>query len=54
VCSPDIRIFLPRLNDPAGTPVYVIDPNGFVILRYAPGFEPGGLREDLVKLLKLM
>lgn len=52
--SQSTRARLPRLNDPAGTPVYVIDPNGFVILRYAPGFEPGGLREDLVKLLKLM
>jgi hypothetical protein len=52
--SPALRAQLPRLNDPAGTPVYVIDPNGFVILRYAPGFEPGGLRADLVKLLKLM
>ncbi|KRB03139.1 hypothetical protein [Lysobacter sp. Root690] len=52
--SPSLRAQLPRLNDPAGTPVYVIDPNGFVILRYAPGFEPGGLRADLVKLLKLM
>lgn len=52
--SQSTRALLPRLNDPAGTPVYVIDPNGFVILRYAPGFEPGGLRADLVKLLKLM
>lgn len=52
--SQSTRARLPRLNDPAGTPVYVIDPNGFVILRYAPGFEPGGLRADLVKLLKLM
>lgn len=52
--SPPLRAKLPRLNDPAGTPVYVIDPNGFVILRYAPGFEPGGLRADLAKLLKLM
>lgn len=44
----------PRANDAAGVPVYVIDPNGFVILRYAPGFDPAGLRADLVKLLKLM
>jgi hypothetical protein len=52
--APDLRERLPRLDDPAGVPVYVIDPNGFVILRYAPGFEPGGLRADLVKLLKLI
>ncbi|TWI06813.1 hypothetical protein [Aerolutibacter ruishenii] len=44
---------LPRVNDPQGVPVYVIDPNGFVILRYAPGFDPGGLRADMAKLLKL-
>lgn len=44
---------LPRVNDPRGVPVYVIDPNGFVILRYAPGFDPGGLRADMAKLLKL-
>ena len=45
---------LPRLDDPAGVPVYVIDPNGFVVLRYAPGFDPAGLRTDMSKLLKLM
>ncbi|MGO1072359.1 hypothetical protein [Lysobacter sp. CA199] len=52
--SPELRARLPRTDDPAGPPVYVIDPNGFVILRYPPGFEPGGLRADLAKLLKLM
>ncbi|MCC4615747.1 hypothetical protein LL972_06965 [Xanthomonas campestris pv. asclepiadis] len=49
-----LRQGLPRADDAAGVPVYVIDPNGFVILRYAPGFDPAGLRADLVKLLKLM
>ena len=34
--------------------MYVIDPNGFVILRYPPGFDPAGLRADLARLLKLM
>lgn len=52
--SPELRAQLPRLSDPAGLPLYVIDPNGFVILRYAPGTDPGGLRADLAKLLKLM
>jgi cytochrome oxidase Cu insertion factor (SCO1/SenC/PrrC family) len=33
--------------------VYVVDPNGFVILRYAAGSDPGDLRSDLAKLLKL-
>lgn len=32
-----LRQGLPRANDAAGVPVYVIDPNGFVILRYARG-----------------
>ncbi|WP_019303937.1 hypothetical protein [Xanthomonas oryzae] len=49
-----LRQALPRSADAAGVPVYMIDPNGFVILRYAPGFDPAGLRSDLVKLLKLM
>ncbi|MCF7222128.1 hypothetical protein [Marilutibacter chinensis] len=39
--------------DAGGVPVYVLDPNGFVVLRYAPGFDPGGLRKDMIKLLKL-
>jgi hypothetical protein len=54
-----LRAGLPRSAVDANTlarglPVYVIDPNGFVILRYAPGFDPAGLRADLAKLLKLM
>lgn len=54
-----LRAGLPRNAVDTGTlarglPAYVIDPNGFVILRYAPGFEPAGLRADLAKLLKLM
>jgi cytochrome oxidase Cu insertion factor (SCO1/SenC/PrrC family) len=49
-----LRQGLPRVDDVEGVPVYVIDPNGFVILRYAPGFDPADLRADLAKLLKLM
>lgn len=48
-----LRARLPRADDPRGTPVYVLDPNGFVVLRYAPGFEPLDLRTDLSRLLKL-
>lgn len=51
--DPALRAGLPRVNDPKGVPVYVIDPNGFVILRYAPGFDPGHLRTDVARLLKL-
>lgn len=58
--SPDagLRARLPRVDvvtypGGRGVPVYVIDPNGFVILRYAAGSDPGDLRSDLAKLLKL-
>jgi hypothetical protein len=49
-----LRALLPGVDDPTGVPVYVIDPNGFVILRYAPGADPGWIRADVAKLLKLM
>jgi len=49
-----LRGLLPQVDDPAGVPVYVVDPHGFVILRYPPGFDPGGLRTDVAKLLKLI
>jgi hypothetical protein len=57
--SAALRAGLPRVdeitsNGRHGVPVYVIDPNGFVILRYPPGFDPAGLRTDLSRLLKLM
>lgn len=51
--DPAWRARLPRIDDPRGTPVYVLDPNGFVVLRYAPGFDVGDLRTDLSRLLKL-
>ncbi len=52
-----LRAALPRVDgapgERVGVPVYVVDPNGFVILRYAPGFDPGHLRQDMARLLKL-
>lgn len=61
VLAPDaeLRAALPdvdgRPTEHGGqVPVYVIDPNGFLILRYPPGSDPGGLRADLAKLLKLI
>ena len=52
------RAALPRVDERgaegAGVPVYVVDRSGFVILRYPPGADPGGLRADLAKLLKLI
>lgn len=53
--APDaaLRGRLPKLDAAAGLPVYVVDPNGFVILRYEPGADLFGLRGDLNRLLKL-
>ena len=52
---PDPRLIaaLSGADDPGGDPVWLVDPNGFVVLRYAPGFEPGDLRTDLAKLLRI-
>ena len=51
--DPALRAALPRSDDPAGIPVYVIDPNGFVVLRFPPHADPAGLRTDVARLLKL-
>lgn len=51
--DPALRAALPQAGDPAGIPVYVIDPNGFVVLRYPPHADPAGLRTDVARLLKL-
>lgn len=56
--DPALRAALPHVDGGPGeadngVPAYVVDPNGFVILRYAPGFDPGDLRSDMAKLLKL-
>lgn len=39
--------------DQAGDAAWLLDPNGFLVLRYAPGFDPGDLRTDLARLLKV-
>lgn len=53
--APDAAIAgrLPKMDAGDGVPVYVVDPNGFVILRYAPGSDLAGVRTDLSRLLKL-
>jgi cytochrome oxidase Cu insertion factor (SCO1/SenC/PrrC family) len=46
--------FAARVPDAArvdAIPVYVVDPTGYVILRYAPGFNPRDLRRDLTQLV---
>lgn len=51
--DPAARAKLPKVDAGSGVPVYVVDPNGFVILRYAPGSDLAGVRTDLSRLLKL-
>lgn len=51
--DPALRARLPRADDPAGAPIYVVDPYGFVILRYRPGTDISEMRKDLSKLLKM-
>ncbi|WP_372017530.1 hypothetical protein [Pseudoxanthomonas sp. 10H] len=51
--DPALRAALPRAADPAGIPLFVIDPNGFVVLRYPPHADPAGVRADVARLLKL-
>jgi hypothetical protein len=43
---------LPRPATPDALPVYLVDPDGFLVLHYAPGVRPGDLRTDLGKLVK--
>ena len=49
-----LRAAMPQAADAtAGDTVWLVDPNGFVVLRYPPGFELGGLRTDLSRLLRI-
>jgi hypothetical protein len=53
-----LRAGLPRAQAVAGEnrdgdAVWLVDPYGFTVLRYAPGFDPGDLRTDLARLLKI-
>lgn len=50
--DPGVRMQLPGVD--AGVAIYVIDPHGFVILRYPPGADAAGIRADLGKLLRLI
>lgn len=43
---------LPDAARPDALPAYLADPNGYLVLRYAPGFDPSGLRKDLGRVLK--
>lgn len=43
---------LPRLPTQGAPGAYLVDPAGFVALRYAPGFDVAHLRADVAQLLK--
>lgn len=51
--DPRLSAELAGYDDARGDPVWLVDPNGFVVLRYAPGADPGDLRTDLAKLLRI-
>lgn len=42
---------LPDAATRAAIPVYLVDPSGYLFMRYPPGFDPGGLRRDIKRLL---
>lgn len=42
---------LPEAARRDSLPVYLIDPSGFLVMHYRPGFTPGELRKDLDKLI---
>ena len=50
--SAELQARLPDLARPDALPVYLADPNGYLVLRYPPGFNPSGLRKDLGRVLK--
>lgn len=50
--SAELQALLPDTSHPDALPVYLADPNGYLVLRYAPGFDPSHLRKDLGRLLK--
>jgi hypothetical protein len=51
-----VRAGLPAVMAPSaattGPDVWLVDPHGYAVLYYAPGFDPSGLRKDLARLLK--
>ena len=43
---------LPEAARADAVPVYLVDPDGYLVLHYRPGFDPAGVRKDLGKLVK--
>lgn len=43
----------PLAEQPAALPqVWLVDPHGYLVMRYREGFDPNGLRRDLSRLIK--
>lgn len=43
----------PLAERPAALPqVWLVDPHGYLVMRYREGFDPSGLRRDLARLIK--
>jgi hypothetical protein len=36
----------------AGPEIWLVDPHGYAVLHYRPGYDPSGLRKDLQRLVK--
>ena len=43
---------LPPATQGAAPSAWAVDPNGWLVLRYDPGFDPVGLRKDLARLIR--
>ena len=50
--SPKLQAALTLTSSADAVPVYLIDPNGFLVMQYRAGFNPSDLRKDLSRLLK--
>lgn len=50
--DPALVAALPDRGSADAVPLYLVDPGGFVALRYPAGFDPAGVKKDLGKLLK--
>jgi hypothetical protein len=50
--DPALLAALPDRGRADAVPLYLVDPSGFVALRYPAGFDPAGVKKDLGKLIK--
>ncbi len=50
--SAELAASLPVKASAEALPVYVIDPDGYLVMVHRPGFDPSGLRKDIARFLK--